>query len=521
MNATMQQPASSIKGRITIGSSKHLGKIRMNDKKSSKYLKLIAFSLATLNLLSINCYARLREWREAPDVNTSTTKPTATVVPAPKISLPSSFIKGHDQLGIAFSEISKNLQKKIVFDPYIAVNENTGALKTSFSIPLPPHLLSFKSLNFSYNSLFFQNNNLGIGWSWNIPTIKEKNFRGTMQYYTGGLLGSTKLNETSYDISTLPKRIYHYIKKSDSFEYRVFKKSIYSDSSLFIKIQKKAGQKHQGWIVLSSKTGEAWVFNSKNRVTQLINIRNKKLTFSYDENDLLRSIHYKNLWKFNLLFSTGQLLTSLSIETQPLSKQIDFKYDGDYLTLVKRKEGKIPFFQGVYSSIKGKLSSKTIEDLKKENNGIQNLIYNVDLNGDALKDRVSFHTKDFTDSVSNILKGFEYWIHPGTTCKWAYPVYGKARGHNKIVAGEPFARYMNKHTRKSVSFHLREPSGNLKHIQVYSKDSREYFPILANYSFHKGKDPQCSDWVDYPAIHFTSRPQFFVDLNNDGLKDLV
>ncbi|OUR98875.1 hypothetical protein A9Q84_05535 [Halobacteriovorax marinus] len=437
------------------------------------------------------------------------------------------------------------LEKRLVFDPVLAVNTNRGDFKTSFSIGLPKSFSSLSNFSFSYNSQSGKNLNFGIGWNISLPMISKNPALDSITPYTevngGGEL--TKVDSKHHSLVAKAFRFADLVEiQYDSHE--IYKQVVESSFSVYVALKKQGTV--SGWVTFDS-SGQRWIFNKNGQPIGLFNRYFKGVRLTWSSGKLVKisesnkkwhaQFHYKNTNSTMPVFLNGtfqtksSLLNEISISQGETTHHYFFKYSGKYLSQVVQKDALLPLFQAEYK----KLSFETSEENNTlENEDEKSLIYSknlnqfqivekgdqedifyqyVDLNNDGRKDRITIDYTAINKRIKNELEGISYNVPK--KCGKVTPT---------ISAGTLSSRINNLSPEIKVEIAVWSGGDNIaqweedKSLTLSGKNIK-LLTYDVSTKVHVG-EKECFK-TDYYHVSAHSNGLFFVDINADGKKDVV
>jgi len=443
------------------------------------------------------------------------------------------------------------LKKKLRFRPLIEVNTNRGALKTTFSIPLPPNLTDFKALTFQYNSRFMQNIGMGIGWQISLPFIDDTTrFAFKKPFYIRGPLGNSELVYTKEVITPTPllnqlSKKLSINRPNGNITYRSLRYAIESQYHQVIQIS--ANKKLLGFL-LQKNNHQWWLFDSSGLPIMTGDQFQNTLSFIWDEAILKKIIDTENKWTASINYLTQQDIPTvqqnfikhlpkgiqnITISRKNLERHFNFTYTEEYLKKVTIPQSVLPIFQAQYAyfpKIKKKpevLSNEfTADDQKKsvffnslkepisesvKSDDAKNILF-VDLNGDGRDDKIVIDNSKVMDNIQHYLNTMKYKTSGRnyTDC-YARIVQSTGEISNHINSFRP-----------EVNIFMALWDGNKTGYQLDKYLSQELFIRTVKFKVTKPltSGEGCRN-IETLKVDTEKMGINFVDFNGDGFKDLL
>jgi len=321
-----------------------------------------------------------------------------------------------------------NYQNIPAFNPLLDVNENHGQFRTEISLPLPANNLKF-SLRLKYNSDSHSNVGMGQGWDWELPFIEKvfaKNSLGEFKFY--GLLGSGQLIKTNENIDYLKSIIQQRFSISlDTEGARSYRPLVDENMHLFLYLEKSSR------FIILTQEGKYFLLNRSGNLEQIRDYFGNAIDFSWDGSYLTTISSPVENWKANFLYTEdsskqnslpvnyrsqiiliNKHLSNLQLFTSNQQKELAFFYTEEgSLKKVSIKGSKLSLFEGSYSSLSQTSVTKTptIEDKKTlifkdslaepelDSENADDLVIWTDLNNDGRTDKITFFTKEYFDKI--------------------------------------------------------------------------------------------------------------------------
>ncbi len=450
------------------------------------------------------------------------------------------------------------------FDPHLEVNTNRGSLKTRIVLALPPNLSGFESLVLNYNSNQWQNFGLGVGWSWNLPKISENpGTRSRDKYFVATESEVSDLRQTH---EVLNEQLISQIKSYFSMglgqlpaRLSAYRPVIDESGTLWVLGTLESGGP-LGWMGLELDGGRI-ILDAKGRI-RLVGklspeLKKSSLIFTW-ESGLLQKIEPLNQgWSLTaryegqqnqLKFIEGEFLTlplaakELIIQKGGARRSLVFSSQRGLITKAgfKGEDSRFPIFQAAYQNVNQEMSilrseanpftrhdDKSTFTLAENFNfersagpegGLHNLpgYYYLDLNNDGHTDRIQSHFQTEFSGLKETLSRFKekeiYFNKDGK--KYVAKVKNASAAEIQAALdqiqpqfGVPQMARRNYVTERSEW--VSEPSLGL--------------PAGVSPTRYVAEEIGIFEYSKQAATHIEVIPNgnFFVDVNGDGLSDLI
>ncbi|MEQ9403917.1 MAG: hypothetical protein RIM99_10045 [Cyclobacteriaceae bacterium] len=470
----------------------------------------------------------------------------------PQIQSPSVIGMDRSQVKGDFNKLEQKLEKQLLFDPIIEVNTNRGSMSTGFVVPLPPNLLKFLKLEFSYNPGNILNANYGIGWSLKLPEIEEeRNVLTTKPYRISGQLGNSQMIATGESLDLQDSLIQSVIVDqfgSGGTVTEAFRPIIESDFNLFVKVKRNG--LHIGWVSLSLN-GNQWIFNREGFPLRVRDLDGNQVNFNFNGHTLNAitygdgiTISFDYLEQQSLpvvihgkLRNAHKGLNSILIKNDAgEEKKVVFQYEDEYLEKVRWERGKSFLFKGEYERLNALVADTVSNPLVKFDNRIPVFLNNteapdftatpigkkndmyIDLNGDNIPDKVMIDKTGFESDIKSVFNKIAYpegnisgssvgscVARPNRTAAWIAAELNKLAPVINVYIGVRDLQTGEVEFKSDPSLNLTPLKIKLDHFVVKDK-------VTSNGS--------CGTIHSF-EVETYSRGFFFIDLNSDGRKDLV
>jgi len=455
---------------------------------------------------------------------------TETYAGSPKIQVP-ELSMDHVSLKVdqASSLQEKFFEKKLAHKPDYSVNSWLGNFETSFRIDLPKNDFLKNGLWFDYNSSQILNIGYGTGFSLRLPRLilkKNKLFFNS----------SNELIETSLklDIADRVKRLENALNRKIQI-LKTFRLKDESDFSLFIKTS-------DGFLQLTLE-GENNVYDRDGLLIAKVALNNKILQFVYNDQRLSKIVSPSEHWSVLLDYKESEAqakyingrftlvprgLNGILVQQNQSTRRYSFTYKDDLLTSVKKEGALHDIFVATYQIQAGKYSQNSINgsSLAEKNivfkkrdktpdfvDFVQNSekqIIETDLNGDFITDEVTFEQ---SASSNDIKKKYKELFSK------AYTISCDERCYQDIDAGIfnnakiLFEQYLNSQT-MNINVKFGKLNGESYELEVDpSLQLKLAITDLGRFAVMGSEEAD----INFEQIRIPR----FIDINNDGKKDLI
>ncbi|MEI8347720.1 MAG: VCBS repeat-containing protein, partial [Pseudomonadota bacterium] len=293
------------------------------------------------------------------------------------------------------------------------------------------------------------------------------------------------------------------------------------------------------WIVLSPE-GRGYTFDLSGNCLSINDHFSNRINFSWDNHYLLKvsapsegwfvTLNYRPTDNTNALpmSRNGQLLIfdrllqNAVINFESHKKNIIFQYSGNYLQKISYENAKYPLWQGEYGDIKeeeqqlklevqqGKTPyfHDSLDKLEWAEENKEDMVQWVDLNNDGRTDRITFYTKEYFEQIKKNNPGYTYDLNvkrfvPDMSTEEILKKIKDIKLRSMVEMAVPDDNgkvYWEPSNKLSIS------SLDIMPFQVIIKQ------VIENYN---------NNYVLIYKLELVTNRLEFVDLNNDGLKDLV
>jgi RHS repeat-associated protein len=441
------------------------------------------------------------------------------------------------QLNINLKEVNglqdKFFEKKLISKPEYTTNTYVGNFQTAFGITLPQNEFLPDGLWFDYNSNVTQNVGYGIGFELRIPKLS---------FVDGKILFRSKSSNELVEVSNsapISKRLQllsNILGKNLNVK-KAYRLKDEEDFSLFLNTQ-------DGYLQLLP-SGTSYLYNQDGQLVKIILINQKILELSYFDNRLVEMKSQTDKWEVQLGFKENEAqvkyvdgkfvqvprgLNLISVKQGKTVRSYRFQYRDDLLVSVKKDGALLDIFKTDYKIQSGKISQTPFNGKDSENKNIvfQNFdkkaelvsapssddkqIIQVDINGDFVTDEVTFESVPGQAEKVKMFQKFFSGVKERQCDERCSTYTDPAKLRTAIT---DYQNYLN-----SSKYNLKVRIG---------KFSNKAYELEADASLNMsidmnsigtfrvtGNDPDKLS-VQFDQVY---SPRF-MDLNNDGKKDLV
>lgn len=471
--------------------------------------------------------------------------------------------------GISVKNVQNATIKAAYFDPVIEVNTNRGSFSTSISFPVPLNFLGYKSLSMGYNNNNPQNNGLGVGWGWSLPFIdNSEKISGEEKFQVSGPWDNSEIVEVDEDLNSLApeikKIVSHFKINVSSYKLVPYRAIIDGNFNLYIRLKEESNQ-NSFWLGFGLN-GQRFLFGRRGEPLYLFQPRFHAISWSW-ENGLLSEISERDLnnlgkknWALKINYKEKKqkykkwtrhgffkmpvglkdiVIThseSLSMNKENIKSQtFNFDYLDDYLIRSYLEGGVFPKFQAFYERLdkiektkkndlnekdrrsyiyKESLNNPVVVTSKKDSE--EHVIYQ-DLNSDGRTDKIVItNYKKYNDKIVEIIKK----QHKKENVK-TLPKSYETKISKDSIKKEIDKEKMNFKVFMGI---FSEKTNKFNYVEDPSLDLNSFNFLLSKFTIkkHVQKDKNTNN-LPYHYVKVSPSPNGlnFIDLNNDGRKDLI
>lgn len=427
----------------------------------------------------------------------------------------------------------KFFEKKLISKPEYTTNTYVGNFQTAFAITLPKNEFLPDGLWFDYDSNTTQNVGFGVGFGPRIPKLS---------FVDGKILFRSKTSNELIEVSQLGPISKRLQLLSSVLGKNLAVKKAYrlkdeEDFSLFLNTQ-------DGYLQLLPN-GTSYLYNQSGQLIKMILINQKVLELSYFDNRLVELKSQTDKWGVQLTFKENEAqikyvdgkfvlvprgLNVINVKQAQTVRSYRFQYRDDLLISVKKDGALLDIFKADYKLQTGKVSQvffsgkdsanqnvvfknydKTAE-LASVSSSDDKQIVQIDINGDFVTDEVTFQSVPDLAEKTKMFQKFFAGVKE-SQCDERCSVYTNPVKFKNAVTN--YQNYLN-----SSKYNLKIRLGRFSN-KVYELEVDPSLDMSIDMN-SIGVFKVLGDDFDKLSVQFDQKysPRF-MDLNNDGKKDLV
>lgn len=440
-------------------------------------------------------------------------------------------------LNISLKEVNglqeKFFEKKLISKPEYTTNTYVGNFQTAFAITLPKNEFLPDGLWFDYNSNVTQNVGYGVGFELRIPKLS---------FVDGKILFRSKSSNELIEVNNsapISKRLQllSSILGKDLSVKKAYRLKDEEDFSLFLNTQ-------DGYLQLLP-SGASYLYNQYGQLVKIILINQKVLELSYFDNRLVEMKSQTDKWTVQLGFKENEAqakyvdgkfvqvprgLNLINVKQGQTVRSYRFQYRDDLLVSVKKDGALLDVFKADYKIQSGKISQTPFNGKGSESKNVvfQNFdkkaelvsapmtddkqIVQVDINGDFVTDEVTLESVPGQAEKSKMFQKLFTGVSE-SRCDERCSIYT-----DRVKLRNAITNYQNYLNSSKYNLKIRIGKFNNKSYELEADPSLSMSLDMSSIGTFKvtGGD------LDELSVQFvqTYSPRF-MDLNNDGKKDLV